>query len=97
MLFLSCCVLALLSFHAAFLSGAIGRSVVVPLVAALGFSVVAGGYAWPPIANKTASLEAAELAGWSERRARQTLIGINVLAFSLILSGVLFLFECLGR
>lgn len=89
-LFLTCCVLALLAFHLSFLAPVIGRSLAIPLVAALGFSIAAGGYAWPPIGNKTAWLEAAELVGWSERRARRSFIGINVLTWSLLFSAGLF-------
>src|SRR5439155_11689114 len=57
--FLACSVLALLGFHAAFLLFAMGLSLLIPLMVALAFAVAAGGYAWPPIANREAWFKSA--------------------------------------
>ena len=85
-LFMVCSVLALLGFHAAFLCFALGRSLLVPLLCALTFAVAAGGYAWPPIANKAAWFEAAELVGWSTQRAHHTFVALNVLTALLLVN-----------
>jgi hypothetical protein len=82
--FLACSVLALLGFHAALLFFAMGLSLLVPLLSALAFAVAAGGYASPPIANRAAWFEAAELVGWSEHRARHTFLAVNVLTALLL-------------
>ena len=89
--FLACSVLALLGFHAAFLLFAIGLSLLVPLLVALAFAVAAGGYAWPPIANREAWFKSAELVGWSEQTARRTFVVLNVLTVLLLVDVVVAL------
>lgn len=89
--YMGCSLLALLGLHAAFLSLIAGRPILLPLVGSLIFTVAAGGYAWPPIANRTGWLEAARLVGWSHRRARFTFVLINTLTLLLIVEGVIFL------
>jgi hypothetical protein len=84
--FLACSVLALLGFHTAFLFFAMGLSLLLPLLGALAFAVAAGGYASPPLANRAAWFEAAELVGWSEQRARHTFVAFNVLTALLLVN-----------
>jgi hypothetical protein len=85
--FLACSLLAVLAFHAAFLFFAMGLPLLMPLICALAFAIAAGGYASPPIANKAAWFEAAELVGWSDRRARYTFVGLNVPTVLLLVDG----------
>lgn len=89
--FMVCSVLALVAFHVAFLFFAIGRSWLLPLLCAVTFAFAAGGYASPPIANKAAWFEAAELVGWSEQRARHSFIGLNVLTALLLVNAAIAL------
>jgi hypothetical protein len=51
--------------------------------------MVAGGYAWPPVANKSGVMEAGRLLGWSQQKSRRVYIAQNVLALALIPTAIL--------
>lgn len=90
-LYMSACLVALLAFHAAFIFMAVDRSMLIPLITAVAFAVLAGGYAWPPIANRPAWDEAARLVGLSDEQARLTFLAVSVLSLLLIVNAVLAL------
>jgi hypothetical protein len=89
--YMSSSALAVLGLHAAFISLIVGWSFIVPMAASLMFVFIAGGYAWPPIANRPAWSEAARLVGWSEGLTRGTLVLINVVTLLLVVDGVVYL------
>jgi hypothetical protein len=82
---------AVVLFNVAFWAGDAGVPVFPFLIAGAILAFFAGGYAWPPIANRGAWEEACRYRDWSVSTTRVTYTVTTVATFGIIVSAAAFM------